>query len=156
MDEQQRLTVNKKAVIKYQLEKEDKKHQEEIDALGEDFDIKTKLNEDQREIYISLMRIINNPKPSVKALEIAFKMLGILTDKREETIKFEPNYGEWTSNIISRLRDNFKEHGGICPVCSRPHLLDKKLRLHSESEHNTESEVEGVEIPVTSAEIISN
>ena len=139
MDEQQRLTVNKKAVIKYQLEKEDKKHQEEIDALGEDFDIKTKLNEDQREIYISLMRIINNPKPSVKALEIAFKMLGILTDKREETIKFELTASDYTRiarETIEGQRAEYKASCGICPVCGKSELLLNESCVDTEPQYS--------------------
>lgn len=87
---------------------------------GEFFDVHGFLKEHKQEIAKSLLSLIKGQK-SVKSVELALKALGELADKRE-VVKVEFTASDYTRiarETIDRLREQYKESGGMCPVCLR-------------------------------------
>ncbi len=68
-------------------------------------------------------------------------------EKEGNGFEFAPeDYLRIARDTVRRIQEDYKEHGRMCPVCHRPNPLYDEVRLHSEQEHGTGSEVETLAI----------
>lgn len=89
----------------------------------EELDIRFILSKEKKKIIDSLLKSVADGK--VQGITTALQVLGELTkDKVVEKEDLTPEeYSEAGRRIIDRFRDNYKQSGGICPVCQRPSIL---------------------------------
>ena len=116
---------------------------DKIDDLSEDAELEEDPVAWWRKKSLTLNRAIlaSADKGNAQAQRLAKQLSGELVEKREDTVKFEPstaNYIEWAREVVSQLRDNWRQDSGICPVCSRPQVLLKEVRVDTEQEHGEE------------------
>ena len=75
------------------------------------------------------------------AMKLILQRMGLLIEKREDTVRFEPSASDqvkWGIELVNRLREDFATYGGICPVCSKPQILLDEVCVDSEPEHSQE------------------
>ena len=105
-------------------------------GADENFDLKAYLRGNLRVMAESLVTKITEGKGGTKGIELAFKALGELVEKREDTLKLEYTPADHTRiarETIEGLRAQFIEHGGRCVVCGEYKALCDDARLASES-----------------------
>ena len=97
-----------------------------------------------------LKELAYNPKSLGKDRELYAKLLGWLTEKREETHKFEftpTDYTRIARETINRLREEYQRLGGSCPICGFTKALCEPSHSHSEPEQSEGGEVAAVAVP---------
>ena len=70
--------------------------------------------------------------------------LGMLIEKQEDKhpTDFTPEqYIEISIRIINKIKQLYKDNGGCCPICGKSSLLSTEVRLSTEQEHGTDSQV---------------
>lgn len=76
-----------------------------------------------------------------KDRELAAKVFNLMSPQ-DITLKMEltaNDYARVAEQVTGQLRDNYKEHGGICPVCGRYEALLPKLCLDTEPQYGSEN-----------------
>lgn len=103
------------------------------------------------EDFLGYMRSLAfNPKSLGKDRELYAKLLGWLTEKREDTVKVEFTPADYTRiarETIGQLRAELESGGGRCPVCGQYKALRNGARLDTESEHTEDREVAALALP---------
>lgn len=118
-------------------------------AMSEDvFNPQVYVMENLQAILIKTLKVIQE-KGSAKHIEMALKLVGLLIDKKEETVKFEFTTSDklqLTAAIINGLREE-KGVTGVCPVCFQREALCIESCLDSKPEYSDDREMEAVEVP---------
>jgi hypothetical protein len=114
-------------------------------------DEETGSDDDFKSFMSMLRREVFKNRASPKDRELYSKLNNWLVDRKEEKVTLDfsaTDHNRIATNIIQRLREEYQEHRGICPVCSRPDLLDEKLRLDTNTDKASEkSEMAVVGLP---------
>ena len=101
-----------------------------------DFDIKEYIRQNLRSITEALVTSAKSGR-NMRSVELALKALGEILEKKEAT-SFEPTASDYTSYgraVIERLREDYRQHSGICPLCLQPKVLRPEVCLDTEPEH---------------------
>ena len=86
-------------------------------------------------------------KGNVAAQRTLVQMMGLLTKEVEKhgIIEFGPaDYRRVTAKVISAIREDYQQYGGVCPVCGIAAPLSVPTRLDTEQEHGTSNTVDDV------------
>ncbi len=133
------------------MNKEEKKvyqreYMRKVRAGNKDFDLGGFFVKNKKVIAEKLL--VNITEGKVKSMELALKILGELNKLKEDKEQtFEPNYDEWATVTLSKLRENWERSGGVCPVCGLPKTLRIGTHLDTEPERTEDREVETLGLP---------
>lgn len=95
-----------------------------------------------------------NPKSLGKDRELYAKILGWLERAKAENKKEELTADDYTiigARYAKQLQDDYRQGGGVCPVCHRPKEVRSEPRLDTEPEHAEDREVATVALPARPA-----
>lgn len=112
--------------------------------------IETDMISSQQDNLLSM--IINDalkPNADTRKRELAAKLMGLMKKETEDKT-FEPtaeNYIKWGRELILRLKQDWVQGGGVCPLCSGHKVLFSDIRMDTEQEHSPDGEVGAVAVP---------
>ncbi len=98
-------------------------------GTGENFNAQEYMATHLEKILAKTIKIIEE-RGSAKHIEMALKLMGLLIERKQETVKIEYGSGEIARDageIIEYLRERLSE-AGICPVCEKSNILLNELR----------------------------
>ena len=107
-------------------------------------------SQDDMETFVAhLKERIYNGTATAKDKELYAKINGWLIERKEVTERFEPSASDYIAygrRVIEQLRENYSEHGGVCPVCGGLETLCLEPRSDTEPEHEESRELATVAV----------
>jgi len=101
-----------------------------------------------RNLFDLIIEDALKPNADTKQRELAAKLMGLTRKEAEEN--FEPtatDYAKWARQLIDRLKQDWVQSGGVCPVCSGSQNIFPEIRLDTEQEHRADGKVAGMAVP---------
>ena len=108
-----------------------------------DFNAQEYMSTHLEKILAKTIKIIEE-KGSAKHIEMALKLMGLLIERKQETVKIEftpIDLADIGKATIDGLRAEFSAGKGRCPVCGEYKLLCHQAYLDTEPEHTEDREV---------------
>ena len=93
---------------------------------------------------VNLTNIVLKPTASASHMQLFATIKGKLVEKREDTVKFEPNasdYIEIGRRVIEQIRQDYQQFGGSCPVCGECQPVRHEAHLDTEPDLQENREV---------------
>jgi hypothetical protein len=137
-----------KATVSSWVKKYKKAHLIEGSLVDDNFDIKDFLATHRKDVVKALMTSVK--KGNSKGIETSLKLLGELTEKKEETKKFELSASEYIAigrKVVERFRADYEKSGGNCPLCHRPKVSGNELCVDAKPEQSESGEMATVAVP---------
>lgn len=98
-------------------------------------------------LYDVIINDAMKPNADTATRKLAAEIMGL---RKKDEEKYEPgaeDYSLWFKELINRLKQNWVQSGGICPVCSGHQVLFSEIRMDSEQEHGSNGQMDDMAVP---------